>query len=194
MTRRFSQAISEGDGISLIAEVDTPDAARAAEREGAEALLVYSGHERILRELREATTLPVLFFFDGEQADALEGADACVIEARAGDEGWLEHVRTELGDRYELVLRVEDEDSLVTALDRLDPEILLLSGPRARERRQVEYVLGLLPDVPAGKLAIADVGGTTRDDVSELERAGVDGVIVEAADVSHLVGDQRPEV
>jgi hypothetical protein len=38
--RRFSQAISEGDGISLIADVGDREAARAAAAQGAEALAV----------------------------------------------------------------------------------------------------------------------------------------------------------
>ena len=58
----------------------------------------------------------------------------------------------------------------------------------------LERVLELLPDVPAGKLAIADIGAGTRDEVEELERAGVDGVIVVAGNVAHLVGAAPPEV
>jgi indole-3-glycerol phosphate synthase len=50
-------------------------------------------------------------------------------------------------------------------------------------------VLGLLPDVPAGKLAIAELALTRRDEVEELERAGVDAVIVPAAAVESLVGE-----
>ena len=38
--RRFSQAISEGDGISVIVPVADPGSAGAAEQQGAEALLV----------------------------------------------------------------------------------------------------------------------------------------------------------
>ena len=55
--RRFSQAISEGDGISVVVEVETPDAAHAAESDGAEALVV-SGHTA---GVREATELPILW-------------------------------------------------------------------------------------------------------------------------------------
>jgi indole-3-glycerol phosphate synthase len=55
-------------------------------------------------------------------------------------------------------------------------------------------VLELLPDVPAGKLAIADLGARTREEVEELERAGIDGVIVAAGNVAHLVGAVPPEV
>jgi indole-3-glycerol phosphate synthase len=54
--------------------------------------------------------------------------------------------------------------------------------------------LELLAEVPAGKLAIADLAVTTEDEVQELERAGVDAVIVHTADVSPLVGEAPPEV
>jgi hypothetical protein len=37
------------------------------------------------------------------------------------------------------------------------------------------------------------VGVRTRDEVEELERAGVDGVIV-SGDVAHLVGAEPPDV
>ena len=54
--------------------------------------------------------------------------------------------------------------------------------------------LELLQDVPAGKLAIADVGASTRDQVAELERAGMDAVIVYAGNIADLVGSAPPEV
>jgi hypothetical protein len=39
-------------------------------------------------------------------------------------------------------------------------------------------VLDLLSNVPAGKLAIADVGAVTQAELDELERAGVDAVLM----------------
>ena len=48
--------------------------------------------------------------------------------------------------------------------------------------------------MPAGKLAIAELSGASADDVAELERAGVDAVLVTAGDVGTLVGDAPPEV
>ena len=53
-------------------------------------------------------------------------------------------------------------------------------------------MLELLPDVPAGKLAIAELPITGPEEVAELERAGVDAVIVGATNVSELVGDAPP--
>jgi indole-3-glycerol phosphate synthase len=55
-------------------------------------------------------------------------------------------------------------------------------------------VLELLPDVPAGKLAIADVRVATREDVLALERAGIDAVLVPPGHVGDLVGGLPPPV
>jgi indole-3-glycerol phosphate synthase len=55
-------------------------------------------------------------------------------------------------------------------------------------------VLELLPDVPAGKLAIAEVDVTSRDEVLALERAGIDAVLVPAGSVAELVGERPPDV
>jgi NAD(P)H-dependent flavin oxidoreductase YrpB (nitropropane dioxygenase family) len=46
-----------------------------------------------------------------------------------------------------------------------------------------------------GKLAVVDVPVTSREQVEELERAGVDAVIVVGAtNVAELVGDGPPQV
>ena len=188
--RRFSQAISEGDGISLIAEVRAPEEARKAEADGAEALLVGSGDERQLHALRAATTLPILFHWNGEGAEQLDGADACVVEAGDRDREWLQEVHDALGDRFELALRIHHEDHLEEVLENFDPELFVLAA--RDEDDPLEHVLELLPDVPAGKLAIAELPVAGPREVAELERAGVDAVIVGATNVSELVGDAPP--
>jgi hypothetical protein len=188
--RRFSQAISEGDGISLIVEVQAPDEARRVEGDGAEAVLVYSGREGQLGAIRAATSLPILFRWDGEHAESIDGADACIVEA--GDREWLERVHLELGDRFELALRIREAEHIESALEDFDPELFVLAA--ADEDEALEHVLDLLPDVPAGKLAIAELPISRRDEVAELERAGVDAVIVGATNVSELVGDAPPSL
>ncbi|HYZ76118.1 MAG TPA: hypothetical protein VE596_01970 [Gaiellaceae bacterium] len=192
--RRFSQAISEGDGISLIVAVRGPEDARQAEDDGAEAVLVSGGSVRELLGIREATSLPILFYWDGEQPDALEGADACVVEAGGErDREWLVRVHGELGDRFELALRISDEDHLESALENFDPELFVLAAPDEEGDDALERVLDLLPDVPAGKLAIAELPGPGREQVAELERAGVDAVIV-GATAADLVGEAPPSL
>jgi indole-3-glycerol phosphate synthase len=192
--RRLSQAISEGDGISIIALVADPNAARTAEEQGAEGLAVRSPASG----LRDATGLPILFRVDASPEAARDaGADACLIVVEEhDDEEHLEDLNRralELG--LEIVVDVHDEDSLADSLDRIDPEIFLLSPREAEDdETHVERILDLLPDVPAGKLAIADLPSTTRDEVLALERAGIDAVLVGSADVAHLVGGAPPSV
>jgi indole-3-glycerol phosphate synthase len=99
------------------------------------------------------------------------------------------------GRGLECVIRVRDEGELEEVLELVDPEILLLSAEAAEEGQDLlERLLELLPDIPAGKLAIAELAGASRADVLELERAGVDAVIVSGSDVGSLVGDELPEV
>jgi hypothetical protein len=189
--RRLSQAISEGDGISLIAPIDDLDSARAAEAGGAESLLVTADVEGV----RDATGLPIIW--QSPEGAAVGEADGCVIDAAdLDDDGELERRYAELGERgLECVVNVTEADELETALERLDPEIFLLSPGNDREGEEaLERVLDLLEDVPAGKLAIADLRVTTRDEIAELERAGVDAVIVGTRDIAGLVSAAPPEV
>ena len=193
--RRLSQAISEGDGISLIVPAADAEAARTAEAQGAEGVVV----DRELTGLREATGLPIIWRADGSPAEALAmGADACLVAAEAIDEDGARIERRyaealDLG--LDCVVEVRDPEELQQALDRLDPQIFLLSPERAGGGEEaLEHVLDLLPDLPAGKLAIADVEVTSPEEVEELERAGVDAVIVGVQSIAGLVRAAPPEV
>ena len=192
--RRLSQAISEGDGISVIATVSDGDAARAAEAAGAEGLAVREG----AADVREASTLPILFRGrDAPAAAHAAGADACLLVVElVDDEHHLEALHSEsLRLGLECVIDVRDEEELQLALDRLDPEIFLLSPRDADgENGPLEHVLDLLPSVPAGKLAIAELAEGTREELVALERAGVDAVLVAVPDVAELVGVEPPRV
>ena len=185
--RRFSQAISEGDGISLIADVGDLATARSAAGEGAEAITVRGE----VGDLREVTELPVLWRAVGSPSEAaLAGADAWLVTvANAGeDTEWLvrQHAEAiELG--LDCVVEVRTEE-------QLDPEIFLLAASDDHDRGALDGALELLPDVPAGKLAVADVPVSSREQVEELERAGVDAVIVGARQVADLAGDVPPPV
>jgi len=184
--RRLSQAISEGDGISLIAIVADADAARAAAEAGAEGIAV----ERPAAGVREATALPLLSLA-GEVGDA---DAALLVVGDVGDQ--LEPRHLELHGRgLECVVDVRTEDEVEFALDRIEPEIFLIS-PRAADddEAEIDRVLELLPDVPAGKLAIAELAAGTREELVALERAGVDAVLVAVPDVAELVGGEPPRV
>lgn len=192
--RSFSHAIAEGDGISVIAAVEDADAARAAEEQRAEALVV----TRDPATVREASSLPILWRTDVPLSQAATSADAylLVFDALDDDDGRLESLHREaLELGLDCAVEVRDEDEVEKALDRVDPEIFVLSPAEAeRDETPLEVVLDLLAAVPAGKLAIADLRRTTVDEVQELERAGCDAVIVAARDVSPLVGGPPPEV
>ena len=126
--RRLSQAISEGDGISVIVAVEEPGAARDAEQAGAEAVLVQNARSERLASIRDATELPILVFFSGEEAEQLRGADACIVDVRDDDRDWLESVRLELADRFELAPRICKDEHLEFVLEEFDPEVLVLGS------------------------------------------------------------------
>jgi hypothetical protein len=180
--RLLSQAISEGDGISVIAHVASLEEAQAAVAQGAEALAISAP----IAGLREETTLPIVWQGGGDASEARRaGADALVV------------VAAEPVDGLELVVSVSDEEALAEVLEQVDPEIFLLRSPEddAHDVEEIfEVVLDLLPDVPAGKLAIAEVPVRTREEVEALERAGMDAVLVRGANVADLVGGAPPEV
>ena len=168
-SRRLSQRISEGDGIAIIVRVSDVDAARAAEGRGAKAVAV----DHPIAGIRAATSLPVLWTGTGPAVDA--DAQAIMPEDDGPD------------PELETVVDVRDEGDLQSALARVDPEMFLLSaGAAAEGDDSLETILELLPGVPAGKLAIANVEAATRADVLSLERAGVDAILVSAEHVAEL--------
>ncbi|MGZ8782622.1 MAG: hypothetical protein ACXWZB_03900 [Gaiellaceae bacterium] len=156
--RRLSQAISEGDGISRIVAVHNLEEARRAEAAGAEAFLAA---DTLVEALRAASALPIVGF-------AGVAGDACIVSAGDDDD--------ELHDGVELVVRVEREEELDEALERFDPELFVLGAAEAEGA--LERVLDLLSDLPAGKLAIADLRHATQPEIDQLERAGVDAVLI----------------
>jgi hypothetical protein len=166
--RSFSHAIAEGDGISVIAAVEDAEAARAAEAQRAEALVV----TRDPAAVRAGSSLPILWRSDVGPDEAVEMADAVVLvfDALDEDDGRLEELygrALDLG--LDCAVEIRDGDEVEKALDRVDPEIFVLSPIDAdRDETPLEVVLDLLAAVPAGKLAIADLRVTTPDEVQEL--------------------------
>ena len=192
-SRRLSLAISEGDGISVLVEVASPEAAGAAEEQGADGVAV-----RTALSLRDATELPILWCPDGPEAADAAGADACLLVADRYGEDW-QRLADDLAHGLELgldsVVEVRDEEELQATLEHVDPEIFLLGGEsNDPDEAPLDHVLELLPDVPAGKLAVAYLPEATQEEVEALERAGVDAVVVNASDVRELVGAEPPAV
>ncbi len=192
-SRRFSHAIAEGDGISVIAAVEDADSARAAEAQRAEALVVRGDP----RAVREASSLPILWRAQVAPEQAADLADAILLsfDALEDEDGRLEALHEEaLALGLDCAVEVRDEDEIEQALERVDPEIFLLSPAETPSgTTPLEYVLDLLAAVPAGKLAIADLD-VDEDEVELLERAGVDGVIVHTHEIASLAGEPPPQV
>jgi indole-3-glycerol phosphate synthase len=189
--RRLSQAIAEGDGISVLVEVGSGDAARRAQQRGAEGVVVRGAHAMLGREV----TLPLLAYGPAPEEAAESAAAAVVLAIEDEDDEALHGLADRCLDLgLEVVVRIRDDEELERVLEHLDPEIVLLSAERAvTEQAALDRLLELLPDVPAGKLAIAELADASREDVEELERAGVDAVLV-TGDVGALVGDGVPDV
>jgi indole-3-glycerol phosphate synthase len=192
--RRLSQAISEGEGISLIARVDGPDSARQAEEHGADAVAVLTS----VPDLKQSTRLPIIWCVYGDVGDAKsDGADAYVIGVAPDEEAEADYLQTRLRTAtdagLECVFEIGNSDSLDRALELVDPEVLLLNGGGPTPDA-FENLLELLSEVPAGKLVIAALEEPTPEDVRELERVGVDAVLVESASIQGLADAEPPDV
>lgn len=206
---RFSQAISEGDGISLVPTLsgDVSTLTPAAEAAGAEAISVGSAEEA--RAARAAGGLSVLVrepvrTLEQLRALADAGADAFVLvyERLEGEGDLLEELHaTGLELDLDCALDVHDDEDLEAALERVDPDIVLISRrTNGSDEEELERTLDLLPDVPAGKLVVAESEVLAREQVLALERAGVDALIVRnlgaggdfASTVEDLSGGPQP--
>jgi NAD(P)H-dependent flavin oxidoreductase YrpB (nitropropane dioxygenase family) len=191
-SRRFSQAISEGEAISLVALVEAAEAAARVETQGADALVVSPALSDVIEPIRSVTTLPVAAQWVGDPPPDFAG-DACILPVDS-DREWLERVHAELRGSVEIAFWVEDEEHLAVALEDFDPEIFILAAPDLAGEEALEKILDLLPDVPAGKLAIAELPESDAEDVAALERAGVDGVIVDGDRIAALADTPPPDV
>jgi hypothetical protein len=180
---KLSQAIAEGDGISFIVEVNDAASARSAESHGADGLAAIEG----VNAVRVTSELPLLHL--GRMFDAT-GAAAEAVVIRPDLAMWDEAHALGL----ECVVRISESDDLERALRYFDPEVFLLSVGEDADDDPLAVLLELLHDVPAGKLAIADLRDATPDDVSELERSGMDAVLVAHDGFAALAPSAPPDV
>jgi indole-3-glycerol phosphate synthase len=178
---RFSQAISEGDGISVIPvlEGDVEALVSLAEAAGAEAVAVRAVD---VGRARARTTLPIVARNGDPEALSAAGADALIVEFQAvAEDGRLEDLYAVAYDlELDFAVEVREEEELEEVLERIDPEIVLLSERDVDDDEEdLERTLDLLADVPAGKLVVSEARIVSRDQVLALERAGVDAILVD---------------
>src|SRR6188768_3690505 len=181
--RPFNEALTR-PGLSLIA---------AYERGGAAALSVltderhFGGSLEDLRAARASCDLPILrkdFIVDPYQLyeAAINGADAVLLIVRALDDAELRSLYGEArGLDLDCLVEVHDEGELERALEA-DADVIGINNRNLDEGTvDVATTYELMPDVPAGKTVVAESGISERAELEELERVGVDAVLIGGA-------------
>jgi indole-3-glycerol phosphate synthase len=202
--RPFTEALQR-PGISLIAEhkrrspsagqiregATVTDVVQAYERGGATALSVltegphFGGSLDDLREARAASALPILrkdFLVDPYQVyeSAAAGADAVLLIVAAVHADDLAVLNREArGLDLDVVVEVHDEAELECALEVVEADVIGINNRDLTDFSvDLDRTFELLSDVPAGKTVVSESGIHTRDQLDELERVGVDAVLV----------------
>jgi indole-3-glycerol phosphate synthase len=213
--RPFNEALVR-PGLSLIAEfkrrspsagelrsdVGVAETVRAYERGGAAALSILTEERRFggslhdLRAAREASELPILrkdFIVDPYQLyeSAANGADAVLLIVGALEDDLLAELYAEARQLdLDCLVEVHDEAELERAL-AIDVDVLGINNrDLASFTVDVETTVRLLTDVPAGKTVVSESGYESREQLDELERIGVDAVLIGEA----LMRADDPEV
>ena len=202
--RPFREALTR-PGVSLIAEhkrrspsagdiragATVADVVGAFERGGAVALSIltegphFGGSLDDLREARRASELPILrkdFVVDAYQVyeSAVAGADAILLIVAALDDDALAALNREaLGLDLDVLVEVHREEELERALELADPDVIAINNRDLIDFSvDVERTYELLSDVPAGKTVVSESGFHSREQLDDLERVGVDAVLV----------------
>jgi indole-3-glycerol phosphate synthase len=201
--RPFEEALLR-PGISLIAEhkrrspsagsirdgSTVEDIVLAYERGGAAALSIltepfhFGGSLDDLRAARAVTDLPVLrkdFIVDRYQLyeAAAAGADAILLIVAALDpEHLYDLLREARALDLDALVEVHGERELEVALD-VEADIVGINNRDLTDFSvDIERTYELLSDVPAGKTVVSESGFSTRDQLDDLERVGVDAVLI----------------
>ena len=201
--RPFTEALAR-PGLSVIAEhkrrspsagairddLELEDVVKAYERGGAAALSIltdgpsFGGSLDDLRAARAATGLPALrkdFIVDPYQVyeSFAAGADAILLIVAALAREQLHHLHAkahELG--LAALVEVHDEHELDAALS-LGAGIIGINNRDLKTLRvDISRTFELLPRVAGHALVVSESGFAGRDQLDELERAGVDGVLI----------------
>ena len=202
--RPFSEALS-APGVSVIAEhkrrspsageiregATVADVVRAYERGGAAALSIltegrhFGGSLEDLRAARAASSLPILrkdFIVDRYQLyeSAAAGADAILLIVAALEADDLADLYAEAAELdLDVLVEVHSEAELECALEIVDADVIGINNRDLSDFSvDVQRTFELLADVPAGKTVVSESGFHARSQLDDLERVGVDGVLV----------------
>jgi indole-3-glycerol phosphate synthase len=201
--RPFSEAVSR-PGLSLIAEykrqspsagalrpdADVTEVVEAFEHGGAAAISVlteathFGGSLDDLRQARAASGLPILrkdFVIDPYQVyeSAAIGADAILLIVAALPPAALTELHAQARSLdLDVLVEVHDEAELETALD-IDAALIGINNRDLTDFSvDIDRTFALLSDVPAGKAVVSESGLDSREQLEELERVGVDAVLI----------------
>jgi len=201
--RPFREALTR-PGMSLICEykrrspsagdiapgTDLATQVQAYEQGGAAALSVltdethFGGNLQDLATARESCGLPIIrkdFIVDRYQLleAAVGGADAVLLIVAVLDD---ERLRAFQAEAWELdldcLVEVHDEEELNRALEA-EAEVIGINNRNLDTGVvDVQTTYDLITDVPAGKTVVSESGISTREELVELERVGVDAALI----------------
>jgi indole-3-glycerol phosphate synthase len=201
--RPFMEALSH-PGTSLIAEhkrrspsagvirdgASVTEIVQAYERGGAAAISVlteethFGGSLEDLYEARRATQLPILrkdFCVDLYQLyeAKVAGADAVLLVVGSIRRDDLERLHGEAQALdLDAIVEVHDEDELDCALE-LDVDVIGINNRNLEDFSvDIQTTVDLLTAVPTGKVVVSESGIRSRAEIDELERVGVDAVLI----------------
>jgi indole-3-glycerol phosphate synthase len=205
--RPFNEALTR-PGLSVIAEfkrrspsagalapesIDLAAQVAADERGGAAALSVltderhFGGSLADLRAARAACDLPIIrkdFIVDPYQLyeAAVNGADAVLLIAAAlGDRDLRALYQEARSIDLDCLVEVHDAEELERALEA-GAEVIGINNRNLDDMSvDIGTTFELMPDVPAGKTVVAESGISGREELAELDRVGVDAVLIGGA-------------
>jgi indole-3-glycerol phosphate synthase len=205
--RPFNEALVR-PGLSVIAEfkrrspsagqlareeIDLGAQVSAYERGGAAALSVltdephFGGSLADLRAARAACDLPIIrkdFIVEPYQLyeAAVHGADAVLLIVAALDDEDLRALHQEArAIDLDCLVEVHDEGELERALEA-GAEVIGINNRNLDDMSvDIATTFELMPDVPAGKTVVAESGISGRAELEELDRVGVDAVLIGGA-------------
>jgi indole-3-glycerol phosphate synthase len=201
--RPFQEALAH-PGTSLIAEhkrrspsagviregASVTEIVHAYEQGGAAAISVlteethFGGSLEDLYEARRATQLPILrkdFCVDLYQLyeAKVAGADAVLLVVGSLRKNDLERLYAEAQALdLDAIVEVHDEDELDCALE-LDVDVIGINNRNLEDFTvDIQTTVDLLAAIPTGKTVVSESGIRTRQEIEELERVGVDAVLI----------------
>jgi indole-3-glycerol phosphate synthase len=205
--RPFNEALTR-PGLSVIAEfkrrspsagalapesIDLATQVAAYERGGAAALSVltderhFGGSLADLRAARAACEMPIIrkdFIVGPYQLyeAAVNGADAVLlIVAALSDEDLLALYQEARSIDLDCLVEVHDAEELERALEA-GSEVIGINNRNLDDMSvDIGTTFELMPDVPAGKTVVAESGISGREELAELDRVGVDAVLIGGA-------------